>query len=715
MRRNPDQCRSRLPLENNGDSDRACCAVIAQITNVRDAAICGVSRPVCEACCRSLQPGEELNPVVASLVYQAASAIVRAGGVPGCDRDGASALRERIVNHLGVVAHGLPDRIFPPEAVPPADLEFQAHVSSGLARSTDRLKVGVLTAPRAQPLLGETLRSLHGAGFERLSIFAEPGTPLPPEARSHDVETHDLRLGNFTNFYNALASLYRKAPEAEGVILFQDDIEVAAGLKAWCDAELFPHEHGLVSLFTPRVHIDVRPGWRVLSPGYFRIFGGQALAFRRDVLEQFLTDPQVLREIRAGRDGDDAIVSGWATRRSLGIAFHTPSLVQHVGRVSSMSWRGEPDSRVIAYAVQNVSEITSWRSPRRSAGKVGLVGYDGPTGLGYQNEEMARSFDIDRWLIPVHSIDAPRTRPRVKCRVDRVPGNADQATIRRWMAGLDWIVFIERPFLHHLAATARSLGVFIALVANWEWMSPHLDWLRLVDLVICPTNFTYNYVIDFRKRFGFGWHVVRIPWPVAAERFPFRQRQSCERFLFVNGWGGPRATRLDGSKTPHRRKGMDVMVEAMWMAPRLNFLLYSQKGDVPKLPSNVELQVAPSDHRRLYDHGDVCVQPSHLEGLGLQLLECQAAGMPLITTDAPPMNEHNPWMRIPVTGAETVLYGPDQPVPWQQMDARQLASLLAEVAGTDIAEASAKARAFVESEHNWPSAASQLREVFVVP
>jgi len=715
MSRNPDQCRSRTPLGRDGDPDQARCAVVARITGVSDASVCGVSRDICEACCRCLQPGEELNPVVASLVYNATGTILRAGGVGGCDRQSAIRLRERIVTHLGVVAPGLPDRIFPPDAVSRVDPKARADVSAGFERPPARLAVGLLTAPRAEPLLRPTLRSLHEAGFDRLLIFAEPGSPIPAEARGHEVEIHDRCLGNFTSFYNALASLYRRAPDARGVLLFQDDIEVAAGLKAWCDAMLFPPEHGLVSLFTPRVHADVRPGWRVLAPGYFRIFGGQALAFRRDVLEQFLTDPQVLREIQAGRDGDDAIVSGWATRRSLGIAFHTPSFVQHVGRVSSMRWRGAPDVRVIADAVKSVDEIAAWRPPRRRPGKVGLVGYDGATGLGYQNEELARCFEIDRWLIPVFSNDAPGAGPSVNCRVDRVPGDADLATIRKWMRGLDWIVFIERPFLKHLATTARSLGIAIAAVPNWEWLNPELDWLRIADVLICPTKFTYHYLCDWRKRFGFGWEVAYVPWPVDGERFRFQERRRCERFLFVNGWGGPRATRLDGSKTPYRRKGMDLMVEAMWAAPRLKFLLCSQKGDVPKLPSNVELLSAPADHRKLYDHGDVCVQPSHLEGLGLQLLECQAAGMPLITTDAPPMNEHNPWVTIPVTGAETVLYGAHQPVPWQQIDARRLAGLLEEVAGTDIAEASKRARAFIESEHNWAKAAAQLREIFVVP
>ena len=39
-------------------------------------------RETCEACCCSVQPGENLNPVVASLIYTAAGKILEAGGAP---------------------------------------------------------------------------------------------------------------------------------------------------------------------------------------------------------------------------------------------------------------------------------------------------------------------------------------------------------------------------------------------------------------------------------------------------------------------------------------------------------------------------------------------------------------------------------------------------------------------------------------------------------
>ena len=48
----------------------------------------------------------------------------------------------------------------------------------------------------------------------------------------------------------------------------------------------------------------------------------------------------------------------------------------------------------------------------------------------------------------------------------------------------------------------------------------------------------------------------------------------------------------------------------------------------------------PADeHLRLFASADVCVAPSRWEGLGLHLYESMALGLPVITNDAPPMNE----------------------------------------------------------------------------
>jgi 1,2-diacylglycerol 3-alpha-glucosyltransferase len=54
----------------------------------------------------------------------------------------------------------------------------------------------------------------------------------------------------------------------------------------------------------------------------------------------------------------------------------------------------------------------------------------------------------------------------------------------------------------------------------------------------------------------------------------------------------------------------------------------------------VVLEDLPIDeHLALFASGDVCVAPSRWEGLGLHLYEAMALGLPVITNDAPPMNE----------------------------------------------------------------------------
>jgi glycosyltransferase involved in cell wall biosynthesis len=218
--------------------------------------------------------------------------------------------------------------------------------------------------------------------------------------------------------------------------------------------------------------------------------------------------------------------------------------------------------------------------------------------------------------------------------------------------------------------------------------------------MICPSYHTYRHACDWKRRYCYGWDVIYVPCPIDTEAFPFRQRTRCDRFVFINGWGGGRPRRLDGSHVSYGRKGAELIVEAARKAPDLPFVAYSQV-ELSGLPPNVELRRAAADHRRLYDDGDVCVQPSHYEGIGLQLLECQAAGMPLITTDAPPMNEYQPLDAIPVRGWDIVQVWGDQPIASQMMDAGDLVDVLRRWHRADIGQASLRARQFIECEHSW--------------
>ena len=94
----------------------------------------------------------------------------------------------------------------------------------------------------------------------------------------------------------------------------------------------------------------------------------------------------------------------------------------------------------------------------------------------------------------------------------------------------------------------------------------------------------------------------------------------------------------------------------------------------------------------MYDDGDVCVQPSHWEGLGLQLIECQAAGLPLVTTDAPPMNELHPLRTVPVAATEIVSVQGNHVFTSHRLSPEDLASTLEPLYGCDISQASQEAR-----------------------
>lgn len=253
----------------------------------------------------------------------------------------------------------------------------------------------------------------------------------------------------------------------------------------------------------------------------------------------------------------------------------------------------------------------------------------------------------------------------------------------------------------------------MACVPTWEYLSLQLGWIRLVDLMICPTAHSYQLVSQWKGRFGFAWDVVHVPWPVDARRFSFQRREACRRFLFVNGTGGTRGRRPDGSLAAYHRKGIEVVFEAASGLTEIPITVCSQADHLPAVPPNVTLCRPEARNVDLYRHGDVCVQPSHWEGIGLQLLECQAAGLPLVTTDAPPMNEYRPLRTIPVSGTEVVSVFGNHPITSNHVDPAALAEILEGLYETDIAGASFEARQFIEREHSWQQARCLLGEKLV--
>jgi glycosyltransferase involved in cell wall biosynthesis len=700
LTREAEDCPHRVLLSLMPATEPAAhCLAVGRILGPSLEHLSRINGSVCRACCEHDLPSPSgLNPVVASLIFGAAGQVLDDVRASWREREDAARSQVWVQDHLQSVQGKADDRSvtgrFP-------------------IRSPQQWMVGVITAPRRRSTLDQSLRGLQKAGFRTLHIFAEPGSQIPDQFSHLPRTVHDRPLSYRTRIIAALASLFAAGPTADAYALFDDGVQPAPDLGARCDDWFWPQGAGLVSLYSEKPRQNLPAGWRVESGAPSRSLGARALVFRRDVLTRFLTD----RQIFDGRDDDgffvdDRVVGEWAAARGIKIAYHTPSLVAEIKE--GMNARDGAEVARAGIEKEPVSG-TDKRLPQRHRitrpPAIGLVGWNTPSGLGYANRDLATHLPVARWLVPPHynlPTLAPLTR-RVP-RIDHVPLTLGDAALRHWLRDLDWVIFVETSCLPRFAHCAHDMGVRVACVPMWEQTDLKQDWVRLTDLMLCPTRFTFDLFNDWKHRFGFAWDLVLAPWPVdTRRRFRFRKRRRCERFLFVNGGGGARCVRLDGTVWPYRRKGMEVLLQAARMLKPIPFIAYTQAPPTIAVPSNVELRPAPLDNARLYDDGDVCVQPSHWEGIGLQLLECQSSGLPLVTTDGPPMNEFQPMRTIRSTEKVLLLSTRDHVLTSHVICPEDLAEELERLYGTDIGEASEQARAFVERRHSWDVAAPIFR------
>jgi glycosyltransferase involved in cell wall biosynthesis len=332
------------------------------------------------------------------------------------------------------------------------------------------------------------------------------------------------------------------------------------------------------------------------------------------------------------------------------------------------------------------------RSPR-----IGLVGWNSKFGLGHVNRDLARELDVVAWLAPV-SESSPELLP--VCRY--APSDISDRELAEWLDRLDVVIFVEQPAFPRLTQVARQLGIPVICIPHWEWIEPGLEWVEDVDLMICPTRHTLEILRQWKRRFGFSWDLELVPWPIDVRRFRFRERQQCRSFLFVGGRGGCKA-KLTGRDEIVRRKGLSVLLRAAEILPHCQFIVYSEEKR-SSWPANVSVGRFATHNHQLYREGDVCVQPSYWEGIGLPLLECQAAGIPLVTIDAAPMNEYQPLATVPVRSTSVGIIAGGREIPVPNIEPRDVADVLANVHGRSIVEASRKAFEYVNCEHSWDAA-----------
>lgn len=240
------------------------------------------------------------------------------------------------------------------------------------------------------------------------------------------------------------------------------------------------------------------------------------------------------------------------------------------------------------------------------------------------------------------------------------------------------IVFFNEEYDFDLVKAVKDIGAKTVGIYYWELFNP--AWARVAnevfDTIICPT------LCCFEKFSKLGMENIEyVPWGVDLSVFKPIEREPNEKIRFFHpaGWGGM-----------HGRRGTQAVVEAFKQMdnPDAELLIHTQQGSGVPDEGNIKIvhgTVSRESLISMYQGSDVAVLPSKWEGIGLTLLEALACGLPVITVDAPPMNEFvkNGYNGFCIKGEVT--WYPDIFVPGYHIDIEDMAGAMDYLACGDAA------------------------------
>jgi len=222
------------------------------------------------------------------------------------------------------------------------------------------------------------------------------------------------------------------------------------------------------------------------------------------------------------------------------------------------------------------------------------------------------------WSKPTWFSDATRVDPR---------------EFKQWILqnGLDLVLFNEQNYWPTVVMAKRETNAIIGSYVDY-YTSDTVPFFDLYDFLLCNTKRHYSV---FRNHPGAHF----IPWGTDCSVFAGQaQPVSTEDIVFFHSAG----------MSPER-KGTFPTVKAFSKVTGQRRLLIHSQAPLSQYPPDVRQQITDDDsiefiHKTvgapgLYHLGDIYVYPTVLEGIGLTICEALASGLPVVTTDAPPMNE----------------------------------------------------------------------------
>jgi hypothetical protein len=336
-----ETCRYRALVRAEGDAEAATCRLLAALLSRVPGASCRVRRDACDACCQSFPPSQEdLNPVIASLVYQATRPSLDAQPPPA-DAASIEALHQKAARQLGIACADGEAPIVRRRVDPAPLAERVPRPARRCGRRVRRWAIGVTTSPRVHSTLEECLEGLAAAGWERPHLFVDAAVRVPERFRHLPGTCRDEKAGAWPNYYLAMVELLMREPRADAFLVLQDDVVLCdrPDLRAYLEHVLWPgRSSALVSLYCAEGDTRTDPGWHRRARGWTS--GAHALVFPPPLAKAFVTDPLVFGHRWAADPARGrcvlSLVDRWTRARRFGVWFPTPSLAQHVGDSSTL-------------------------------------------------------------------------------------------------------------------------------------------------------------------------------------------------------------------------------------------------------------------------------------------------------------------------------------------------------------------------------------------
>lgn len=211
----------------------------------------------------------------------------------------------------------------------------------------------------------------------------------------------------------------------------------------------------------------------------------------------------------------------------------------------------------------------------------------------------------------------------------------DLGEFKTWLKNnsIDLVLFNEQHWWPPILL-CDALGIITGAYVDY-YTEETVPLFGCYDFLLCNTRRHYSV---------FDWHpqCLYLPWGTNIDVF----RPNLSTKIETN-----KVTFFHSSGYSPVRKGTDLVLEAFSALPTSAHLVIHSQGPLAnKIPNLATLKKLLEQERLtlyeqtvtapgLYHLGDVYVYPSRLEGIGLTIAEALACGLPVITTDSPPMNE----------------------------------------------------------------------------